>query len=51
MLEHVREKAPLRRNTDPAEVGDASLFLCSPMARGITGEVIFVDCGYHIMGM
>ncbi len=51
MLEHVRGKAPLRRNTDPAEVGDAGLFLCSAMARGITGEVIFVDCGYHIMGM
>ncbi len=51
MLQYVREKAPLQRNTDPAEVGDAGLFLCSPMARGITGEVLYVDCGYHIMGM
>jgi len=51
MLEYVRDKAPLRRNTDPAEVGDAGLFLCSPLGRGITGEVLFVDCGYHILGM
>jgi len=51
MLEYVREKAPLRRNTDPAEVGDAGLFLCSAMGRGITGEVLFVDCGYHVLGM
>ncbi len=51
MLEYVRDKAPLRRNTDPAEVGDAALFLCSPMGRGVTGEILFVDCGYHILGM
>ncbi len=51
MLQHVREKAPLGRNTDPAEVGDAALFLCSDLARGITGEVLFVDNGYHVMGM
>ena len=51
MLQYVREKSPLPRNTEPAEVGDAALFLCSPLARGITGEVIFVDNGYHIMGM
>lgn len=51
MLDFVREKAPLRRNTDPAEVGDAALFLCSAMGRGITGEILFVDCGYHILGM
>jgi enoyl-[acyl-carrier protein] reductase I len=51
MLQFVRDKAPLQRNTDPAEVGDTALFLCSDMARGITGEVLFVDAGYHIMGM
>jgi len=51
MLQIVRERAPLPRNTEPAEVGDAALFLCSPLARGITGEVIHVDNGYHIMGM
>jgi enoyl-[acyl-carrier protein] reductase I len=51
MLQIVRERSPLPRNTEPAEVGDAALFLCSSLARGITGEVIFVDNGYHIMGM
>lgn len=51
MLQIVRERSPLPRNTEPAEVGDAALFLCSPLARGVTGEVIFVDNGYHIMGM
>src|SRR6266700_1544675 len=42
--------APLRRNIDQREVGDAALFLCSPWARAITGEVLFVDAGYNIMG-
>jgi enoyl-[acyl-carrier protein] reductase I len=47
----VREKAPLRRNTDPAEVGDAALFLASDLARGVTGDILFVDSGMHIMGL
>jgi enoyl-[acyl-carrier protein] reductase I len=51
ILEHIREKAPLRRNTEPAEVGDTALFLASDLARGITGEILHVDSGYHIMGM
>jgi enoyl-[acyl-carrier protein] reductase I len=51
MLGICRERSPLPRNTEPAEVGDAALFLCSQLSRGITGEVIFVDNGYHIMGM
>lgn len=51
MLGKVRDVAPLRRNTDPAEVGDTALFLASNLARGITGETIYVDCGYHIIGM
>lgn len=51
MLHFVREKSPLKRNTEPDEVADTVLFLCSNMARGITGEVIYVDSGYHIMGM
>jgi len=50
ILQHVRDRSPLQRNTEPAEVGDAALFLCSHLARGVTGEVIFVDNGYHIMG-
>ena len=50
ILQHVRERSPLPRNTEPAEVGDTAMFLCSDLGRGITGEVIFVDNGYHIMG-
>jgi enoyl-[acyl-carrier protein] reductase I len=51
ILGHVREKAPLRRNTEPAEVGDAAMFLASDLARGITGDILFVDNGMHIMGL
>ena len=51
MLEAVAAHAPLRRNTDPAEVADTAVFLASDMGRGITGSTIFVDGGYHIMGM
>jgi enoyl-[acyl-carrier protein] reductase I len=51
ILGHYAERSPLRRNTDPDEVGDAAVFLLSHMGRGITGETIYVDCGYHIMGM
>jgi enoyl-[acyl-carrier protein] reductase I len=50
MLEHHRTFSPLRRNTDPGEVGDAAAFLLSDLARGITGEILYVDSGYHIMG-
>jgi len=51
ILEVMEQRAPLRRNTDPAEVADAAVFLCSPLARGITGEVLFVDNGFHIVGV
>jgi enoyl-[acyl-carrier protein] reductase I len=47
----VREKAPLRRAIETAEVGDAAAFLLSDAARGITGEVLMVDSGYHVLGM
>ncbi len=50
MRDHMSESAPLRRNIEHSEVGDAALFLCSPLARAITGEILFVDAGYHIMG-
>ncbi len=50
ILEHVADKAPLRRVTDPAEVGDAAVLLASDLGRGITGDVIFVDSGYHVLG-
>lgn len=45
------QKAPLKRNITHKEVGNAVLFLASPLASGITGEVLFVDAGYHIMGI
>lgn len=50
MVEKHRELAPLRRATEQAEVGDTALFLLSALGRGITGEVIYVDGGYHILG-
>ncbi len=50
MIEHHREVAPLRRSTEQSEVGDTALFLISPLSRGITGEVIYVDGGYHVLG-
>lgn len=49
MLKIVREKAPLRRNTEPEEVGDTALFLVSSLSRGITGEILYVDNGYNIL--
>jgi len=51
ILEHMRNHAPLRRNIDQSEVADAAMFLLSDMSRGVTGEVLHVDCGYNIMGM
>jgi enoyl-[acyl-carrier protein] reductase I len=50
MVEHHKEFAPLRRATEQGEVGDTALFLLSQLGRGITGEVIYVDGGYHILG-
>jgi enoyl-[acyl-carrier protein] reductase I len=51
MLKHHAEKAPMRRNVELEEIGNAALFLCSPMSSAITGEVMYVDCGYNIMGL
>jgi enoyl-[acyl-carrier protein] reductase I len=48
--EHMGIAAPLRRNIEQSEVGDAALFLSSSLARAITGEILFVDAGYNIMG-
>ena len=47
----VREKAPLRRAIASSEVGDAAAFLLSDAARGVTGEVLMVDAGFHVIGM
>ena len=51
MRKQVGEASPLRRPVEADEVGDATLFLLSPLARGITGEVLHVDGGYNVMGM
>src|SRR4029078_7998527 len=51
MLKHHAARAPLRRNVEAREVGNAALFLCSSMSSGITGEVMYVDCGYNVMGI
>jgi enoyl-[acyl-carrier protein] reductase I len=51
ILDHMRNHAPLRRNVDQSEVADAALFLLSDLSRGVTGELLHVDSGYHIMGM
>ncbi len=51
MMEYVRERAPFKRDTDPYEVGDAAVFLFSELGRGVTGEVIYIDAGYHVLGM
>lgn len=51
MLEHTEKNAPLRRNVTTEDVGNAAAFLCSDLAAGITGEVVHVDSGYHIIGV
>jgi enoyl-[acyl-carrier protein] reductase I len=50
MLADVEQKTPLRRNVTTDEVGNAAAFLCSELASGITGDVLYVDSGYHILG-
>jgi enoyl-[acyl-carrier protein] reductase I len=51
MIHHVEETAPLRRTVTQKEVGNAATFLCSDLSSGITGQVLYVDSGYEIMGM
>jgi enoyl-[acyl-carrier protein] reductase I len=51
MLDHVKDKSPLRRNVSIEEVGNAAAFLCSDLASGITGEITYVDCGFSIAAM
>lgn len=51
MLDYGARNAPLRRNVTLDEVGNAAAFLCSDLASGISGDVLYVDAGYHIQGM
>jgi len=48
--EQMGNVSPLRRNIEQSEVGDVALFLCGPQSKAITGEIMFVDAGYNIMG-
>jgi enoyl-[acyl-carrier protein] reductase I len=50
ILDTIAERAPLHRNTDPAEVADAAVFLASDLGRGVTGNILFVDAGMQAMG-
>jgi enoyl-[acyl-carrier protein] reductase I len=51
VLDGVAAYSPLRRHTDPAEVADTAVFLASDLGRGVTGNILYVDAGFHIMGL
>jgi enoyl-[acyl-carrier protein] reductase I len=51
MIRYAAERAPLQRGVEAEEVANATAFLCSPLASAITGEVMYVDCGYNVMGV
>jgi enoyl-[acyl-carrier protein] reductase I len=51
MLDYNEKVSPLRKNITTEDVGNAAAFLCSPLASGITGEILHVDAGYHIVGL
>jgi enoyl-[acyl-carrier protein] reductase I len=51
MIGYAAERSPLQRGIEAEEVANAAAFLCSPLASGITGEVLYVDCGYNVMGV
>jgi enoyl-[acyl-carrier protein] reductase I len=51
MIDYAAKRSPLPRGITAEEVGNATAFLCSPLASGITGHVLYVDCGYNVMGL
>jgi enoyl-[acyl-carrier protein] reductase I len=51
MIKYASDRSPLPRAIEPEEVANAAAFLCSPLASGITGHVLYVDCGYNVMGV
>ena len=51
VLDNVAAHAPLRRNCEPGEVADAAVFLASSLGRGVTGNVLFVDAGFQVIGL
>jgi enoyl-[acyl-carrier protein] reductase I len=50
ILQLYRDHAPLKRNVELGEIADAAVFLLSPASRAITGEILMVDAGFHIVG-
>jgi enoyl-[acyl-carrier protein] reductase I len=51
MIDYAAQRSPLPRGIQPEEVANATLFLCSPLASAITGHILYVDCGYNVMGV
>jgi enoyl-[acyl-carrier protein] reductase I len=51
MITKVAETSPMRRNVSIEDVGNAAAFLCSDLAAGITGQIVYVDSGFNIVGM
>lgn len=50
LVQHAADHSPLRRAIEPEEVANATLYLCSPLASAVTGQILYVDCGYNVMG-
>jgi enoyl-[acyl-carrier protein] reductase I len=50
LIDHAASHSPLRRPIGPEEVANATLYLCSPLASAVTGQILYVDCGYNVMG-
>ena len=48
-IEYAANKSPLPRKIEPEEVANATVFLCSSLASAITGQILYVDCGYNVM--
>lgn len=51
LVKHAADHSPLRRKIEPEEVADATLYLCSSFASAVTGQILYVDCGYNVMGV
>jgi len=51
MKKYAADRSPLQRPIEPEEVANATVFLCSPLASAVTGHILYVDCGYNVMGV
>lgn len=50
-IDYAAKRSPLPRGIEPDEVANATVFLCSPLASAVTGHILYVDCGYNVMGV